>query len=373
MFFKDVIGQEVIKERLVQSVIGQRVSHAQLFLGQGGFGTLAMALAYARFINCTNKQSADACGACPSCSKFNKYIHPDLHFVFPVVKPGNGKPAVSDDYLTEWRESIIQNPYLEMDNWLLKLGAENKQPAIYTEESAAILKKLNLKTYEGDYKIMIIWRAEKMNVTAANKLLKILEEPPEKTLFILIAESADSLLQTILSRCQLIKFHAIKDEDLHAAVRKVGVERQDTMGWIHLASGNYNRLLVLQDGFVDENNFLDKFINLMRLAYARKIPELVKWVDDMASIGREAQKGFLNYSLRMLRENFLLNTGVKPLVKLTQPESDFSSKFAQFINTDNVFAICDEFNLAAYHIESNGNAKIIFLDMAMKLVKRIKN
>lgn len=373
MLFKSVIGQHKIKQQLITTTTSGHISHAQMFLGPDGYGGLALAIAYAQFINCTNKHENDACGVCASCLKFNKLIHPDLHFVFPVVKTSS-KNVVSDDLINKWREFILQNPYFTAAEWYNYIGVENKQGSIHADESNEIIKKLNLKTFESEYKIMIIWKPEAMNITAANKLLKILEEPPEKTIFLLIAESTDRLLSTIISRTQILKLPKCDDVSLQEKLKEQGIEDvQQLKDLSHLANGNYiNALHAIDQKEQDEYN-LEQFKQLMRLAYSKNIIDLINWVEQIATIGREKQKSFLMYGSRLLRENWVMNLKKTELVYLTAPETAFSEKFSPFITSKNIPYISKEFDLAAYHIGANAYNKIVFMDLALKLIRIFRN
>ncbi len=375
MLFNEIIGQEKVKEKLISTVKDGRISHAQIFLGNEGSGNLAIALAYAQYVSCSNRKEKDSCGQCPSCKKYQKLIHPDLHFVFPVVRNKNFKKPVSNDFLKEWREITIENPYFSAKNWHKKIDANNLKPTIYTSESNEIIKKLNLKTFEADYKVMIIWQIETMNVAGANKLLKILEEPPEKTLFLLISENSERILKTILSRTQLIKVPKIEKLDIEKKLKETfDFEKEEIDDIIHLSNGNYQKALELIENKEDNKILLDLFTNLMRFSYSKKIIEITEWVNEIAKIGREKQKQFLDYALRLIRENFILNIAKeeKKLIFLTKEEKNFSERFCTFININNVFAINKEFNLAHFHISSNANNKIVFLDLAIKLMNLLK-
>jgi DNA polymerase-3 subunit delta' len=262
---------------------------------------------------------------------------------------------------------------LNLNSWLEKIGTENKQGSIFAEESGEIIRKINMKSYESEYKIMIIWMPEKMNVSAGNKLLKMIEEPPDKTIFLLVAEDSKMMLQTILSRCQLIKITAVESKDIEKALTILHVPDDRIKDITRLANGNYLKALdLIQTNEEDKYNF-DQFVQFMRLCYQQKIVEIVSWVDAIAGIGREKQKIFLIYALRMIRENFMLNQKMTSIVFLTREEDDFSQKFSPFINDRNIFAIAEEISKAHYHIESNANPKILFLDLALKVVKLIKN
>jgi DNA polymerase-3 subunit delta' len=374
MLFKDVIGQSQVKQRLIQSVKDNRIAHAQLFLGPEGSGTLALAIAYAQLINCANRGESDSCGVCPSCAKFQKLIHPDLHFVFPVATTKSiTKEPVSDDFISQWRTLLLESPYFNLLQWYESIDVENKQGNISKNESQEIIRKLNLKTYEADYKVMIIWMPERMNAIAANKLLKMLEEPPDKTVFLMITENTGMMLQTILSRTQLIKVHKIEPGDLYEYLKeRFTYSEQQLRDAVHLADGNFVKALQVLNSD-EENAFnLDRFVSLMRLCWTKDVLGLMQWCDTMIGIGRERQKNFLGYTLRMIRENFVMNCQVPQLALLTQKESDFSSKFFPFINQENVYSMVEEINKAQYHIEANGSDKLIFLDMSLKLIKMIK-
>jgi DNA polymerase III subunit delta' len=374
MQFREVIGQQAVKRRLIQSVLENRIAHAQLLLGPEGCGSMSLAIAYAQYINCANRTPDDSCGVCPSCNKFQKFIHPDLHFVYPVAANKTiTKEPVSDDFLKKWRELLLASPYFSLTQWYEYIEIENKQGSISKSESQEIIRKLSLKTFEADYKILIIWLPERMNVIAANKLLKLLEEPPDKTIFLMISENTGMMLQTILSRTQLVKIPKISDSDLLAHLQStLTLPEQQLVDAVRLANGNYVKALrVLQSDEENAFNF-DRFTILMRKCWTKDVPGLMQWCESMTGIGRERQKSFLTYSLRLVRENFILNCQTPDLALLTQSEYDFSSKFFPYINQNNVWQMVEELNKAQYHIESNGSDKIIFLDTALKLIKLIK-
>ncbi len=374
MLFKDIIGQQQVKQRLIQSVKENRIAHAQLFLGPEGSGNLALAIAYAQYINCANVAELDSCGVCSSCSKYQKLIHPDLHFVFPVATTKSiTKDPVSDDFISQWRKLLLQSPYFNLLQWYESIDIENKQGNISKNESQEIIRKLNLKTYEADYKVMIIWMPERMNNVAANKLLKMLEEPPQKTVFLLVTENAGMMLQTILSRTQLIKIQKINADEMFSHLKEhTSYSEQQLRDAVHLADGNYVKAMEVLKSDEDNSFNLDRFVSLMRLCWTKDVLGLMQWCESMNGIGRERQKNFLSYTLRMIRENFVMNCQVPQLALLTQKESDFSSKFFPFINQNNVYQMVEEVNKAQYHIEANGSDKIIFLDMSLKLIKLIK-
>jgi len=373
MFFRDVIGQETVKNRLIQSAKEERVSHAQLLAGAEGSGNLALALAYAQYVSCSDKQHGDSCGECPSCRKYMKLIHPDLHFVFPVVKTPKFKDPVSDHFIEEWRKMNFANPYFNLDDWFDFIGVENAQGLIYSNESAEIMRKLNLKSFESEYKIMVIWMPEKMHVACANKLLKLIEEPPVKTLFLLVTENEEEIITTIRSRCQLIKIPGIEPEAMAGALeRKPEAAGKNIKNLVHLSRGNYRKALKLVESAGEGNENLDYFKELMRLSYGRKFLDLFKWVDELSGIGRERQKSFLQYALMQVRENFIFNLKQPELVFMDEQEASFSSRFSPFINERNIVSIAEELEKAHLHISMNGNPRIIFTDMALKIVKQIR-
>ncbi|MBN2744727.1 DNA polymerase-3 subunit delta' [Breznakibacter xylanolyticus] len=371
MQFKQVIGQQPIKQQLIRMVHENRVSHALLFAGNPGTGKLAMALALAQYLNCTNKNDDDACGQCPSCRKMAKLIHPDLHFVFPVHKADNRE--LSDNFLPEWRKRVLQSPYFDLTQWMTDIGSEKAPGTIYTKESGEIVRKLSMKSYEAEYKTMIIWLPEKMRVEAANKLLKLIEEPPAKTIFLLVSNQPAEVLGTILSRSQQIRFPRLADKDLVQHLTSVdGISAEQASFAARLANGSYlaAREVIAQSD--DQAYFFDRFIWMMRWAYQRKIFELLQWVDDLASQNKVKQKNFLDYAIRMIRENYVMNFGQADIVYLNSEENEFSQKFARFINDRTALPIMEEMSLAIAHLEQNGNAKIIFTDLVLKMIILLK-
>lgn len=370
MQFKDIAGQTKVKQKLIQTVKDGRISHAMLFLGEEGSGNLPMAIAYATYICCLNRSENDSCGQCSSCLKFNKLIHPDLHFSFPV-NTGKlvSKDPSSNEYLSHWREFVLKNPYFHESQWYEFIGIENKQGFISGDESQQIIRKLSLKPYESEFKIMIIWLPEKMNPTAANKLLKLIEEPAENTVIIMAAESIETILPTILSRVQLIKFPRLENDELLAFLKYKNEINENTNieDILHLANGNYLTALDFLYPDEDTSNYLNSFSEMMRTAFANDIKKMIDQTDEFASVGREKQKRFLEYSLRMFRENLALNLVENKIVYMDSNEMNFSKKFSAFINNENIFQINNLFSKALSDIESNGNARIIFMDIMLKL------
>ena len=368
MFFRDVIGQDVAKQRLIREAKEGKIAHARLFCGPEGIGKLPLAIAYARYLSCQNPGEDDACGTCPNCMKYNKLAHPDLHFVFPVIKI-KSKDTVSDDFLPEWRELLSQTPYFNLNIWLKEMGAENQQAQIYVKESDEIIRKLNLKSSQGGYKIMIIWLPEKMNVECSNKLLKLLEEPPSQTIFLLVSEEPDMLLTTIQSRTQRFNLYGIEEKQIaQKLVQQYGILEQDAIDIAHRSEGNF--LKALETIHLNEENqlFFEMFVSLMRLSYQRKIREMKQWSETMASMGRERQKQFLQYCQRMIRENFIYNFHESSITFLNEEERHFSSRFAPFVNERNVIGIMDELSEAQRHIEQNVNARMVFFDFSLKMI-----
>jgi DNA polymerase-3 subunit delta' len=369
MLFKHVAGNNFIKESLVQQVQHNRVSHAQLFFGPEGSGCLPMAIAFAQYICCLNKLKNDSCGTCSSCIKFEKLVHPDFHMVFPIntnnfVK----KDACCDDFMSEWRAMLSDNPYLNLYDWLKSLGIENKQGNIGTEEGTNIIRKLNLTTYESDYKIMLIWMPECLNINAANKLLKILEEPPEKTVFLLIAESREQLMATIQSRTQALRFKPLLDQEIeHFLIEDAGVDKEKAFQIAGLAEGNLNLALKLAQEAELLKKDIDDFLDWMRICFKINMPKLLIWVDKMAGVGRENQKNFLAHAVQLMRQTLMLNLDLPQLVKLSQIDKELLKKFSQFVNAGNCDDLLMAFDKAYYALERNANAKMLFLNLSFRV------
>ena len=374
MLFKDVIGQEEIKERLRAAVRSGRVSHAQLFAGATGAGSLALALAFAQYLLCVGEKGDDACGQCPECRKMQKLVHPDVHFVFPVVKSAKVKSPVSDEYAREWRDMLLRSPYVDMEEWLAAMGAdENAQAMIYTEESGNILRKLSLKSFESEYKVMIIWQPEKMNAECANKLLKILEEPYPNTVFLLVAERPETLLKTILSRTQRVNVPPLTQRDIAGQLAALGrLSPEAAEETAHVAAGDWLKALRMLDDSEESAYNQEKFVQMMRLCWERKMVPVNEFVNEVASIGREREKSFLAHCARMLRENFAKNFGVDRIVYMTAREKQFSTRFSPYVHEGNIIPLYEEFERAYNDVTRNGNAKIIFTDLCIKVMQNIR-
>ncbi|MBO4615655.1 MAG: DNA polymerase III subunit delta [Bacteroidales bacterium] len=373
MRFKDVIGQDEIKSRLVQAYKDNRVSHSYLFYGAPGVGKMALAIAFAQYLSCENKEENDSCGHCPSCLKYEKLIHPDLHFVFPYITSSSSQnKAVSDTYIDLWRPMVNKSPYFSYRDWTNNLQSENKQCQIYAAESSEIIKKVSLKTYESDYKVMIIWLPEKMNTECANKILKVLEEPPLNTVFMLVSNNREDILPTIQSRTQPVKVLGIADEPLRQAlVEKFGISEAEAADVVKISNGSFleARQQIEQD---EENAFnFDNFKSLMRICYKYDVVSAFDFAKSISKLSRERQKSFINYCLIMGRENFVRNVNAD-VAYLTKEEEDFSVNFSRCINERNIDSYTTIFNDSYYQIERNGNSEIIFTDTAFNIMKIIR-
>ena len=377
MLFSEVLGQNHIKSHLTKSADAGRIPHAQLFVGPEGSGTLPMAIAYAQYILCGNKNSENSEGN-PACNlKFNNLSHPDLHFAFPVTTNDKVKRhPVSSNFLEEWRQLIDQQPYGNLFDWYKMLGVDNKQGQIGVDEALYIVKSLSLKSYEGGYKIMLIWMSEKMNTSCANKLLKLIEEPPEKTVFILVAEDEEQIISTIRSRCQVLHFPGLSEAIIaDSLVKKYDIEETIANKIAQQSNGNFNKAcdLVYQDS--EDIQFEKWFIAWVRSAFKAKgnksaIRELIAWSEVIAKTGRETQKQFLHFCINYFRQALLLNYKADELVYLEPKSESFKlEKFAPFVHDANIIDITKELQGAIYHIERNGNSKIILTDLSIKLTR----
>ncbi|HRA72434.1 MAG TPA: DNA polymerase III subunit delta' [Flavobacterium sp.] len=379
MQFSEILGQEHIKNHLTRSADLGRIPHAQLFVGPEGCGTLPMAIAYAQYILCNN-QNGENSGVNESCNlKFQKISHPDLHFVYPTVSTDDVKTKPkSIDFIADWRQFILQNPYGGLFDWYSVLGVQNKQGEIRVDDAQEILKSLALKSYEGGYKIMIVWMADKMNTAASNKLLKLLEEPPEKTVFILISENEEDIIQTIRSRCQVLHFIGLSENVIsESLVSRENIEPKLATKIAHQAQGNYNKALHLLKDDSEEFPFEQWFVVWVRAAFKAKgnaavIADLIQWSEQIAALGRETQKKFLQYCIDIFRQALLHNYETPSLVYMEPTVENFTiAKFAPFVNGNNIHEIFQELSDAIYHIERNGNAKIILTDLSIKLTRLI--
>jgi DNA polymerase III subunit delta' len=379
--FSDIIGQQHMKNYLVNTVKNSRVSHAQLFFGPEGCGKLALAIAYAQFISCTNKQffgpdadlAGDSCGVCPSCVKYNKLVHPDIHFFYPVTttKEVKTKPR-SIDFVQTWRDLLISNNYyISLNEWYDTIGVENKQGIINAEDCDEIVRKLSLKAYEAEYKIVMIWMVEKLYPTAAPKILKILEEPPEKTLFILISEKQEQIINTIVSRTQMVKIPRLSQKDINQAlISQYQLSEINARKISNMADGNFifakNQVDVEED---DNYNYITvrRWFQLCYGFKGEQRLELVKLIDEIARIGREKQKSFFSYALKVIRNSAVLSQGDPKHVKLDEQEAEFVTRFSKILNVHRIPLMAEELNKSMYHIERNANPKILFMNLSFVL------
>lgn len=379
MRFCDIIGQRELKERLVRSVERGRISHAQLFSGAAGTGALPLAIAYAQYINCHNRQAGDSCGVCPSCVKYEQLAHPDLHIVLPVnkQKKKSGEVVLTEQFMPLLREKMSQTGgYLTPAEWSesLSLGKTLK-PLISAKEADEIVRKLSFKSFEAEYKVMVIWLPEAMNDEAANKILKILEEPWERTLFLLVSERADLLLPTIISRTQEVVVPRLSDEELMPLAE--GMEPLRRANMVRLAAGDVvemRRLVAGEEDGLRRESF-ERFCSLMRLSYNDKHLELIDWADEVSTQPRDVQMALLSHSARLLRESYMLHAGLGRISYLWGEEAQFCEKFAPFIGNENIETIVEQIESARRQLRQNGNAKIIFTHYALavsKMIRRLK-
>ncbi len=368
MQFKNIVGQQEIKKQLVQTVKEDRISHAQLFLGAEGCGGLALALAYAQYICCENKLEDDSCGECASCRKYQKLVHPDLHFSYPFFAKHKDDTALT--FIEEWRKAFLENPYLGLDEWRSNTSAENKQANINIAECHQIIKKLSLKAFESEYKVLIMWLPEYLE-KSGNALLKLIEEPAQKTLFILVAQNQEQILSTILSRTQIVKIPKLSNDDvINYLVDNKLVDENKAKEIAYLSNGNLH--LAQTFLYQTESNLHDSFVNWLRTCVGNKVLETMDMVEELAKIGRENQKNFIKYGIHMMRECILYLSGSPGLIHLPEKELEFISKFSSVLNLAKAEAVANELETAHYHIERNANPKILFLDVSLQLIKIIK-
>lgn len=374
MQFSRIPGQHSLKRRLIQTVKENRVSHAQLFYGPEGSGKLAMAVAYAQYINCPGRTAEDSCGHCLSCIKYEKLIHPDFHFILPVaVTKKISKNPVTREFLPEWRELLLSKGcYVSLHDWYEKIELENKQAFINADDCNEIIKTLNYKAYEAEYKVMILWMVEKLFHAAAPKILKILEEPPDKTLFILISANPDQIIPTILSRTQPVKFPKVDDAVVLEVLRtRTGHPGDELNALVRQIDGNLILAFGLGADQLDADLF-GRFAQWMRLCYQQKITGLSEFADSLSSQGRERQKKFLQYALRFIRECLMLPYADQTLSRLTPMEKDFARNFAPFIHGANGVLFTDELNRALFHTERNANPSLLFMDLSLTFGRLLK-
>ena len=379
MLFSEIIGHIALKNRLMETVRDNRISHTLMFYGQDGSENLSLSIAYAQYIMCSNKQPfsddealiGDSCGECPSCKKFQKLAHPDLNFIFPVAntKEHNSKP-ISAMFMNYWREIIIDNKgYFNENEWYAKIGIENKQGRIGVDDANEINKLASQTPYESSYNIVIIWMVEKLYHAAAPKLLKILEEPPDNTLFFLVSQNLEQILKTILSRTQLIKLQRHSNQEMEKYLSRYFHLSGDKLDYVvNMAEGNFKNVFSLLEEDENDNYLLNNFRELMLLSYGNNFIKVRDKANSLSGLGREKLKMFFNYGLRIIRLSFIYSIGNQKLLRATKAEYEFVSKFSAFVNSSNAEEIMDEISLAIKHIERNGNAKIVLMDFSLKMV-----
>jgi len=375
MLFKEIVGNLNTKNQLLEGVKNNRVSHAQLFSGKSGSAKLVLALAYAQFLNCENRAENDSCGTCSSCLKYNNLSHPDLHLIVPVLKVNNIKYPVSDHFAGQWRNFIIDNYYSSLNDWIDSFGTENKigqQGTIYKHEADNIHKKLSLKNYEADYRVVLIWMPERMNLEVSNKLLKLFEEPPNGTIFLLVSENANQLLPTIVSRLQTIKVSDFTTEDIINHFRENTLSFEKAKQLRNLTDADFGKISqILND---NENNLdlFNDFSTWMRLSYKTDVQGISKWVDLLATKGRKQQQLFLSYAIKMVRECLIYNFANNNLLKTNENELAFLTKFSPFIHEENSILIVEKLEESIKAINRNANTKILFFELSLQMVKFLK-
>ena len=377
MQFNEVIGQQNVSQKLKESVRNHRIAHAQFFAGPNGSGNLPLSFTYAQFVLCQNRKE-EACGTCRSCKMMQQLSHPDVHFAFPVANTGTGRSkALSKDFLSEWREMMLENPYSELEDWINHLDIQNKQLNIGVNESEAIVRQLSLKSYEGGYKVLILWHPEKLNIQAANKLLKLIEEPVGETLILFVGPREEDVLATIISRTQIIRLNPIEEEDIaRYLMDKLNCPKDEALNISHLTEGNLPKAIRWYNHQGGENIFSELFIEWMRLCFkalkVKDLDQLATWNQEMAGLGRERLKSFFTFCTQVIRKALLNNYGSGELsaLELKAPGFDMA-KFSPYIHADNCMTIIQELTLAARHIERNANAKIVMMDTSFKIARQL--
>ncbi|PKR82258.1 hypothetical protein CW751_02700 [Brumimicrobium salinarum] len=369
MLFKDVIGHIDLKNKFIQDVNTNQVSHAHLLLGDMGYGGLPLALAFIQFLMCENKSSNDSCGQCSACIKVQKLEHPDVHFTFPTVQ-SNAK--TSDPQFSLWKDLVLKNPYLNLNQWATQSDDKGRKPIISVHQSEQVIKKLTLKSFEGGYKVSVIWMAEEMNAACANKLLKIIEEPPKDTVFILLVESEENMLPTILSRTQISKVKQLHDDELTAFFKEKSSVSQDLLKSVVARSeGSLGTAIHLLNSSDTVNSNFTRFVELMRICYKKEVIPMMNWAEKMSKLGREDQKQFLKYTLYIVRQSLMKNYTDGQLMRSSSQEKEFLEKFARFITGNNVNEFNTLFNDAYYGVERNANAKLLFTNITFEVMRYI--
>ena len=373
MLFKDITGNKNLKARLINSVKNDKIAHAQLFIGNKGSANLALAIAFAQFLNCQKRNELDSCNECHSCLMYNTLTHPDLHLIFPVLKINNIKKPVSDNFVNEWRQLVLENPYISISEWYGNFNTGNKQGGIYKDEAELLQKKIALRNYESQYRVVLIWFPEKMNLTTSNKLLKLIEEPPKGTYFIMISENTNEILPTIISRLQTIKVNPFKTEDIveYLYIKKE-ISNEIGKKIAQISNGDINKALKISDTEIGDNDFLKGFQRWMQICYKNNIIELSNWNENVVKQSRENQKSFLVYSLKIIRSAFILGRKAGKNLNVTKEEKEFISNFYPFVNENNIIDIFESIEKAIFAITRNANSKIVFYELSLQMMRFLK-
>lgn len=368
MQFAQVIGQQTLKQRLIGAFREGRIAHALMFLGPEGSGNLALALAFAQYIACPNRSESDSCGACPTCKKMDQHQFADLHYTFPFFNKSEGSEKTTcNDWLTPWRAHLRLSPYTTIEDWRNEITEDNKQLIMSVYEAGNIIQHLALKSYEGGYKFQVIWMAEYLKTDTANKLLKIVEEPPEKTIFLFVANSLENILQTILSRVQVVHVPKVDDDSICDGLRQLSCPEEKAQEIAHFAHGDWNKALQLLNARNPDENYAVQFQTWMRMCYKKDVTGIFRWADEMHKLNREDQKHFLSYALDQVRQNLVLNYAGADFVRLNQSEKNFSDKFAPFINDLNAEELMEEITEAFHDVSRNAYTKLVLADLSFKL------
>lgn len=372
MKFSEVIGQDQVKKQIASMVASGRISHTVLFTGGKGCGKLPLAVAYAQYLLCLNPSDGDSCGECVSCKRIASLQHPDLHLVYPVIKKKSTDKPKSDDFIEQFRGLFKENPYMSYGDWVGRLNAENKQASVFVSENESIMHKLSMKSYGGSYKIFIFWMMEKVNVETANKLLKSLEEPPEKTIFLLISDQTELILPTIISRSQLIRTQVLQPEEIvQALVQRYSISEKDAELYAMFCDGDFNKAISLFQNSDDLGQNLERFAALFRAAYSFNIDEISTLTNDFKSMSRDGLIEFLQYVLFLIRNNMALHLQLEQMTHLTPEEREFSKKFSTIVSPSVAQRISREVEDAIFHISRNVNVRIVMMDLSMRIHENI--
>ncbi len=370
MQFELIKGQHILKQHLIDEVNNEKVSHAQIFIGKPGYRTLPLAIAFVQYLFCENKAEKDSCGVCSSCRKVEKLQHPDLHFSFPTVQTDN---KTSNPLLSSWRDQLFSAPYFDLNTWLKRIDLKERKPIISVHESLEIIKKLSLKSFEGGYKVMIIWMAETMNTQTANKLLKIIEEPPKNTLIILVTESEEQIIQTILSRTQVVRVPRLSWDEINLALKSKGVTSSVSDSIAGRSEGDLIEAMNIANEETEGNLNYENFTQLMRVGYKKNVLDMIAWSEKIAATSKENQKQFLTYALHMFRQSILRNYTGELITKVSENEDAFLQNFAKFITGKNIMSMTQSFSESVYYIERNANSKILFTNLCFQVMRHIHN